>query len=116
MKIKKIFATILVGIQLIGIVFAENINTQVFTVGEIPQTTISSPMTNQCTNNDNFAFYNWQRTKFTSSLRWTNINDTWRIMNTTVWGNWQIYPNGAIDSSKIFVYNPLGRISSSNEY
>jgi hypothetical protein len=65
----------------LGSVFGDNISTQNFVETKIPQTTIDSSMTDQCTNNSRFAFYSGQKIKFTSTLQ-AGTNDTWRIMNT----------------------------------
>jgi len=91
--------------------------TQTFDDNFIPQTIISSPkLSNQCFKFTNFAFYDGQFANFYSTFSANSIWNTIRIINTATGQNGTYYYAGAPDSSKEFIYNPFGSLSSSKSF
>ncbi len=95
-----------------SVIFAQ---TQTFVPTKIAQTIIQDAMTGQCTNHNRHAFYQWSSARFYSTLSAFDITTTLRIFNTQTGQNNLFYEKGAPDSTKIFIYNPYGALSTGLE-
>lgn len=119
MKKQKLIFSLILFVACSSFVFAQS---QTFETGKIPQTILSDIREDaQCQHTDagslvagaaRLAFYNGQYKYIASTLKANDISSVLSIINTTNGQYGGTYPEGAPDSTKVFIYNPYGAFSS----